>query len=351
MKIVIVSDAWHPQINGVVTTLTEVSAWLTEQGHEVSSINPGLFKTFSCPGYSSIKLAPFSYNKIKKLLLDTQPDAIHIATEGPLGLAARKFCVKCNIPFSTSYHTQFPEYINMRIGLPTAITYRLLRWFHSGAECTLVTTKSIEALLKNKGFNNLKVWSRGVDSSLFYPRDQVIFKSEKPIAMYMGRVAVEKKIEDFLTLDLPIDKYVVGDGPDRARLEKQYPDATFVGFKQGNELVEYLSSADVFVFPSTTDTFGIVLIEAMACGVPVAAYPVQGPVDILEQDVTGIMDDDLEYAVTQALKLNPEDCIQAAKQFRWEHCAKQFQDWLVPIPESMYQTPHQTENHKIARDG
>lgn len=332
MKIVIVTDAWHPQINGVVTTLSKVGGLLEKTGHDVIFITPEQFKTVPCPTYRSIPLALFPGRKMARKLTFISPDAIHIATEGPLGLAARKYCVKHQVPFTSSYHTQFPEYVNMRTGIPVSWLYRWMRWFHGGAVNTLVTTYSMRNRLLTEGFKHLKVWSRGVDSSLFYPRKNFKLESDKPIAMYMGRVAQEKSIEDFLRLDLPVTKYVVGDGPDRQRLEEKYPEAIFVGFKQGDELAEYLSAADVFVFPSTTDTFGIVLIEALACGIPVAAYPVQGPIDVLEQGVTGVMDKDLGKAVVAALELDPENCIRAAKTFNWERCAEQFYDWLEPIP-------------------
>lgn len=329
MKIVIVSDAWHPQINGVVTTLTEVTACLESQGHSVSVIHPGLFKTVPCPTYPSIRLALFPGGKVARQLRAIRPDAIHIATEGPLGVAARKYCLKYGLDFTSSYHTQFPEYINMRTGIPARWIYRWVRSFHGAAKCTLVTTYSMRNRLLVEGFRNMKVWSRGVDTTVFYPREKDLIDSEKPVAMYMGRVSVEKNIEAFLKLDLSVTKYVVGDGPDKERLEKKYPAVRFVGFKQGEELARYLSAADVFVFPSKTDTFGIVLIEALACGVPVAAYPVPGPIDIIKQNVTGILDNNLAKAVVRALELKGEDCVESARRYRWERCAKQFLDGLV----------------------
>lgn len=334
MKIVIVSDAWHPQINGVVTTLTEVSGWLESRGHSVTVIHPGLFTTVPCPTYPSIRLAVFPGRKLARQMAAIRPDSIHIATEGPLGVAAKRYCLKNGLSFTSSYHTQFPEYINLRTGIPARWVYRWMRAFHGAASNTLVTTYSMRNRLLVEGFRNMTVWTRGVDSSLFYPRNEPFLKSNKPIALYMGRVAVEKSIEDFLKLDLPITKYVVGDGPDRARLERKYADVHFVGFKQGEELARYLAASDVFVFPSKTDTFGIVMIEALACGVPVAAYPVQGPVDIIRQNVTGVLDKDLGRAVMGALELNRDDCLKAAARYRWDRCAKQFLDSLVPVRQS-----------------
>ncbi len=330
MKIVIITDAWAPQINGVVTTLGKIGDELRQLGHELLYITPESFKTFPCPSYPSIRLAILPNRKVAKMLDEYQPDAIHIATEGPLGHAGRKYCVKNNKRFTTSYHTQFPEYVRLRAPIPLAWTYRYLRHFHKAAVRTMVPTPSQQQKLFERQFEQVVVWSRGVDLEQFHPRDKDFIDAPRPISMYMGRVAVEKNIETFLELDLPGTKYIVGDGPDLETMKKNYPDVVFTGFKQGEELAQYLAAADVFVFPSLTDTFGLVMLEAMACGVPVAAFPVTGPIDVVKQDVTGSLDDDLQKATQKALQLNPQDCIDFAKSHTWRNCAETFFNYLEP---------------------
>ncbi len=332
MKISIVTDAWAPQINGVVTTLEKMGEELNKAGNDVRYITPEYFKTFPCPSYPSIRLAIFPDSKVAAMLADFQPDAVHIATEGPLGHAARKYCIRTGLKFTTSYHTQFPEYVRLRAPIPIGWTYRYLKRFHDRAERTMVPTPSQKQKLDERNFSNVVVWSRGVDTDLFHPRDKTFIDAERPVSMYMGRVAVEKNIEAFLDLDLPGTKYIVGDGPDLAEMKKKYPDVVFTGFKRGIELAQYLAAADVFVFPSLTDTFGLVMLEAMACGVPVAAFPVTGPVDVVKQRVTGVLDDDLQKAVAGALKLNPQDCIDYARQNSWAQCAELFFNQLEPNP-------------------
>jgi glycosyltransferase involved in cell wall biosynthesis len=330
VKIAIVTDAWRPQTNGVVKTLSTTADGLRALGHDVTVIEPNQFKTFPCPTYPEIRLAWLPYGRLSSLLEDFGPDAIHIATEGTLGGAARKWCLRRGFPFTTSYHTQFPEYVRARVPIPLAVSYAHLRRFHSAAARTMVATPAMQRLLESRGFRNIVRWTRGVDVGLFKPRDKKYLDLPRPIAMYVGRVAVEKNIEAFLKLDLPGTKVVVGDGPARAELEKKYPAAKFVGYKYGEELASHVAASDVFVFPSRTDTFGLVLLEAMACGVPVAAYPVTGPIDVVTQGVTGELNEDLRAAALAALKLDPQQCRAYALANTWENATRQFLSQLAP---------------------
>ena len=331
MRIAIITDAWYPQVSGVVTTYVNIGRELESLGHEVLFITADGFYTFPCPTYPSIRLAFYPFKNLYRKLESFKPRAIHVATEGPLGHAARAYCVKRSIRFTSSYHTQMPEYIRMRVPIPTHWSYKYLRWFHDRAGQTMVPTNDQKNKLEQHGFKNIVIWSRGVDSDIFRPRGKSFLDLPRPLFMYMGRVAVEKNIEEFLKLDLPGSKIVVGDGPDLAMLKYKYPEVTFTGFKFGEELATYVAAADVFVFPSLTDTFGVVLLEAMACGVPVAAYPVTGPVDVVRNGVTGILADNLYRAAIDALKLNPQDCIDFARQHTWRKSAESFLGYLIPI--------------------
>jgi glycosyltransferase involved in cell wall biosynthesis len=336
MKIAIVTDAWHPQINGVVRTLGKTGEHLQKLGHEVRFITPANFLTYPCPTYPSIRLAVFPKKGVRRTLQQFRPQAIHIATEGPLGHATRTLCSKLAVPFTTSYHTQFPEYIRARFPIPINWSYAYLRRYHSRAARTMVATKSMQRLLEGRGFKKLEIWARGVDATVFQPGPKSFLSDPRPISMYMGRVAVEKNIEAFLNLDVPGSKYVVGDGPDLERLRRQFPDVKFTGQKLGQELSAHLAAADVFVFPSLTDTFGLVLLEAMACGVPVAAYPVTGPIDVVQNGKTGVLDHDLRQAVLGALKLDPADCVAYAKQHSWENWTERFVSLLEPFKEDCW---------------
>ena len=324
MNIVIVTDAWYPQINGVVRTITLTCEELVRLGHTVDVIGPDAFRTIPCPTYPEIRLSLFPGAKLRARLEALQPDAVHISTEGPLGFAARAWCLKKGFPFTTSFHTQFPEYVKLRTGIPLALGYRFMRWFHGPAATVMVATRTLHERLVKWGFRNLGMWSRGVDTKLFRPRAEKLLKEPRPIFMYLGRVAVEKNIEAFLKLELSGTKYVVGGGPDLEMLKRKYPAVRFTGFKTGEELARHLASADVFVFPSRTDTFGLVLIEALACGVPVAAFPVQGPIDIVTNGVTGFLSEDLREAVLHALGLDPGRCRHEALKYTWEACTRQF---------------------------
>ena len=330
MKIAIVTDAWRPQTNGVVKTLSTTAEGLRALGHDVSVIEPNQFKTFPCPTYPEIRLAWLPYRRLAQLLEDFGPEAIHVATEGTLGAAARRWCLRREFPFTTSYHTQFPEYLRARVPIPLAVSYAQLRRFHSAAARTMVATPAMQRLLESRGFRNIVRWTRGVDVDSFKPRDKSYLDLPRPIAMYVGRVAVEKNIEAFLQLALPGTKVVVGDGPARAELQRSYPAAKFVGFKYGEELASHVACADVFVFPSRTDTFGLVLLEAMACGVPVAAYPVTGPIDVVTQGVTGVLNEDLRAATLAALKLDPRQCRAYALGNTWDNATRQFLSHLAP---------------------
>lgn len=331
MKIAIATDAWHPQINGVVRTYENIVENLKYSGHQVLLITPMDFFTVPCPTYPSIKLAILPGGAVKKQLRSFNPDAIHIATEGPIGIATRSYCLKNNIPFTTSFHTQFPEYIRMRVPVPVNLSYLWFKNFHKHARRILVPTPSQQQRLQERGFKNVVVWSRGVNTSIFFPRKRKDDELKRPVFLYAGRVAVEKNIEAFLQLDLPGSKVVIGDGPDLKKLREKYPDVRFAGFRIGVELAEYISSGDVFVFPSLTDTFGIVMLEAMACGLPVAAFPVTGPVDVIENGVTGILDQDLQAAALAALDIDRENCINFAKQNSWKQCTELFISYLEPV--------------------
>jgi hypothetical protein len=330
LRILLVTDAWSPQINGVVVTLTNTVRWLERWGHEVHVLSPEGFKTFPMPTYPEIPLAILPGAKVAQRIRDFDPDAIHIATEGPLGAAARAYCMKHNLNFTTAYHTCFPEYVKPRFGIPLGITYAWLRRFHSAGSAILVATPAIKQLLETRGFRNIVDWSRGVDTELFTPGDQRFVELPRPVFLFVGRVAVEKNLPGFLGLDLPGTKLVVGDGPSRKQLEERYPDAVFVGAKQGAELASYYRRADVFVFPSRTDTFGLVLVEAMACGTPVAAFPVRGPIDVIKDPTAGVLDEDLGAAALAALRLDREKVARYAERYSWEHCTRQFLSSLVP---------------------
>jgi glycosyltransferase involved in cell wall biosynthesis len=325
MRILIVTDAWFPQTNGVVSTLAQTAAWLGRFGHEVRIINPGDFHSVACPTYPEIRLSILPYKNVERSILMFSPQALHIATEGPLGLSARRFCVRHGVPFTTSYHTQFPQYLRARFPIPLGISYRLLRWFHGAAARCMVSTTSVRRDLAAHGFENLATWRRGVDTEVFKPHPKDLLTLPRPIAAYVGRVAVEKNIDAFLKMAWSGSKIVIGDGPERPRLEKQYPDATFLGYRFGEDLARHLAAADVMVFPSRTDTFGLVNLEAMACGVPVAAYPVTGPIDVIQDGVTGALDADLASAARRALEIDPNACREHALKSGWDVCSREFE--------------------------
>jgi glycosyltransferase involved in cell wall biosynthesis len=322
MKFALVTDAWMPQVNGVVRTWMEVVDEMEELGHRVLVIHPGLFRSVAVPNYPEIRLAVFAGEKVASMLDDFRPDAIHAATEGPLGIACRTFCLERKLPFTTSYHTQYPQYLSIYYRVPVEITLACLRWFHHPAARTLVPTLSVARELRSKGFRNTVVWSRGVDAQLFRPREKRTLQLPRPIFLTASRIAPEKNIEAFLSLDLPGSKVVVGDGPARADLERRYPYALWTGFQHGEDLARLYADADVFVFPSRTDTFGVTMLEANACGVPVAAYPVTGPIDVVRQQVTGVLDTDLRAACISALALDRQSCVDYARTFSWENCAR-----------------------------
>lgn len=324
MRIALITDVWTPLINGVVTTLENTVRIVQGKGHQVMVINPDLFPGFPCPTYPEIRLALFPWRKVGRMLKNFQPNAVHIANEGPLGWAARTACWSQGLKFTTAYHTRLPEYIRLRFPIPLNPSYAFFRWFHKPSKGVMCASAQLMAELEQRGFINLKMWSRGVDTDLFRPGNKGFLEGERPISMFVGRVAVEKNIEQFLNLPIPGCKYVVGHGPALESLRRQYPQARFVGARRGKELAAHMAAADVFVFPSTTDTFGLVLLEAMACGVPVAAYPVTGPRSVVLHGRTGWLDDDLETAVDKALSLRPEDCRAHALTYSWERCTEQF---------------------------
>lgn len=337
MKILIVTDAWHPQVNGVVRTLNQTLIHLRKRGHEVVVIAPsdGYF-TLPLPTYPDVRLAPFAYNDVKRRMIAFGPEAIHIATEGPLGQMAKMLCHKWAMPFTTSYHTKFPEYIKARFPIiPLSWSYRFVRGFHNAGGRTMVTTPSMVDFLAERGFTRLAPWARGVDTVLFNPDkknapEDVYAGLERPIWVNVGRVAVEKNLTAFLDLDLPGTKVIVGNGPQLAELKHHYSDVLFTGAKFDTELARYFADADVFVFPSKTDTFGLVIIEAMASGLPVAAYPVSGPVDIIPGSKAGIVDENLRQACLQAVKLSSDDAIAHAQSYSWDAVTDVFFELLTP---------------------
>ena len=330
MRIAIATDAWAPQTNGVVTTLKTTRRILEQSGHKVLMLTPEPFRTVPLPTYPDIRLALFPYRRIAAQLDAFAPDAIHIATEGPVGMAVRRYCRRRKLKFTTSYHTQFPEYLRLRAPIPLRLSYAFFRWFHGPAERTLVPTPSMQERLHKHGFSQVEVWSRGVDVNLFRPYGKDALSVRRPVFVYVGRVAVEKNIEAFLSLDLAGTQYVVGDGPDRAMLEEKYPQVVFTGFRYGEDLARTLAASDVFVFPSLTDTFGLVMLEAMACGVPVAAYPVTGPKDVVIDGVTGCLDEDLGRAARRALEINPQNPRDYSLSHSWHQATDQFYAHLAP---------------------
>ncbi|MAY20602.1 MAG: alpha-mannosyltransferase [Erythrobacteraceae bacterium] len=334
-SIAIVTDAWYPQVNGVVRTLSTTCDMLRRWGHEVTVISPEDYTSFPAPTYPEIRLAVTAPGTVGRELARIAPEAVHIATEGPLGFAARRYCKSRKVPFTTAYHTQFPDYLARRTGLPAALFWPYIRWFHRPAQRIMVATETIRAQLREQGLTHLSHWSRGVDLDCFSPDAPPPAEYagiEGPILLYVGRVAVEKNIEAFLSCDYPGTKVVVGDGPARASLEGRFPDALFLGKKSGVELAGCYAGADVFVFPSKTDTFGLVMIEALACGTPVAAYPVAGPVDILT-DAVGAMSDNIARAIDAARYCDRHECAAFGAGYSWEAATQQFLSGLVALEE------------------
>ena len=335
MRIAIVTDAWEPQVNGVVRTLQSVRRVLEAQRHKILVISPDRFYSVPCPTYPEIRLAMVRSRTIGDLLDEFSPHAVHLATEGPVCVAARRWCLRHDFPFTSAYHTQFPDYVEARSGVPAEWVWRYIRWFHAPAQSILASTPSIRQALVDHGLTQVRHWGRGVDLANFRPEvplHPAMAALEGPVQLYVGRVAVEKNLEAFLACTHPGTKVVVGDGPARGALAAKYPDARFLGPMFGLELASAYAAADVFVFPSRTDTFGLVMIEALACGTPVAAYPVTGPVDILTPE-TGAMDEDLDAAIAAALCRSRTACADYGATFTWEASARQFLMALVPIIE------------------
>ena len=325
-----ITDAWEPQVNGVVRTLKTTARELTSMGHEVRFITPLEFRTLPCPTYPEIRLSLFPQAQVNRTIREFDPDVVHIATEGPLGLAARRFALRHDFPFTTAYHTRFPEYLYARLRLPLSWSYAWLRHFHGKSRAVMAPTQVVVDDLVANGFQNVKLWSRGVDAEIFRPQPSKRLDSEPPIFLYVGRVAVEKNVEAFLELELPGSKWVVGTGPALERIREKFPKANYLGVLEREELARVYAAADVFVFPSRTDTFGLVLLEAMACGLPVAAYPVTGPRDVIGDSKAGVMHEDLRTACLRALELKREDALARARLFTWRAATEQFFSHLHP---------------------
>ena len=333
MRILIATDAWYPQVNGVVRTLEETAKELRAIGHQLLLLTPEGHATIPLPLYSEIRLAIPAPGDIGRAIDAFAPDAIYIATEGLIGLAARRWCLRRGMRFATGFHTRFPEFAAARLPLPGVVTlgYEFLKWFHGPSSAMLVPTALVAKDLAASGFANLKVWTRGVDHTVFTPEEPLDLGLPRPVMLYAGRVSIEKGLDDFLKLQLPGRKVVVGDGPDRLELSQRYPKVAFVGYRFGRDLGRIIAAADVFVFPSRVDTFGLVMLEAMACGVPVAAYPVQGPVDVVVEGVSGALDADLGAAIGRALAVPRAGCRAYALDFTWRRTAELFLDHLVPV--------------------
>jgi glycosyltransferase involved in cell wall biosynthesis len=333
MRILIATDAWAPQVNGVVRTIETLRDELLGMGHAVEVVGPDRFRTVRAPSEPGLRLAVFAGRRLAPIVDAFRPDAVHLATEGPLGVAMRRLALRRGWPFTSCYATKFPEYLKARLYVPERATWGALRWFHRTSAGVMVATPSLYNELVAKGFSNIKSWTRGVDLKLFRPIPGADLGLPRPVFTYIGRVAVEKNIEAFLDLDLPGSKAVVGDGPARAALEKRYPNAHFLGAKFGEELAHAYAASDVFVFPSLTDTFGLVLLEAMACGTPVAAYPVTGPRDVVgHAPAAAALGPDLREAALRALTLSRTAARAHAEQYSWRRCAEMFLANLLPIP-------------------
>lgn len=336
MKIMIVTDAWEPQVNGVVRTLKSTTRELTALGHRVELLTPLEFRTVPCPTYPEIRLSLLPGRRVRERIEQFAPDALHIATEGPLGMAARSYALKHGLPFTTAYHTRFPEYVQARFGIPLSATYRFLRWFHGPSRAVMAPTPVVKQDLEKFGFGNVVLWTRGVDLDIFHPMESKVLNSARPIFLYVGRVAIEKNVEAFLALDLPGSKWVAGEGPALAELKSRYPEVNYLGVLSQAELAKVYAAADVFVFPSRTDTFGLVLLEALACGTPAAAYPVTGPIDVLGDGGAGAMRDDLREACLDALKIDRGAARAWAERFSWRAASEQFASHLKPLQTNGY---------------
>lgn len=336
MRILIATDAWTPLVNGVVRTYQTVAKILKQKGDEIYFVTPEDSPTISFPLYPEIKLTLFARKKVEKAIDDFQPDVIHIGTEGPLGFATRQICLQRHLPFTTSYHTRFPDYLRQYMGVPLSWSYPCYRRFHAHSKHVLVPSKSMKEELDKRDFQNVKVWSRGVDLKIFRPIESDVYEGlQKPIMLYVGRVSHEKNIETFLSLPCKGTKVVVGDGPLLNKLQIKFPEVVFAGYQKGDNLAAYYSNADVFVFPSLTDTFGLVLLEALACGTPVAAFPVTGPKDVIGDAPVGGIHSNLAKAIGKALHTDRNNCRSFAKQFTWENCALSFRRYLARIREEV----------------
>lgn len=332
MRLLLISDAWYPQVNGVVRALSTIRDRITERGVEVEVLGPDRFRNLPCPTYPEIRLALCTPGRVARIIDEVNPDAVHIATEGPLGLAARWVLKGRGLPFTTSFHTLFPQYLNVRFRIPERWTFAGMRRFHGAATGTMYSTPTLRAMLEANGFERLLLWVRGVDTELFRPLPPAELNLPRPVQLFVGRIAVEKGLEDFLRLDTPGTKVLVGEGPQRQELQRRYPEAHFLGPRFGEDLVAHYSAADVFVFPSRTDTLGLVMLEAMACGIPVAAFPVMGPVDVVADSGAGQLDDDLAAAIKRAIGIDPDLCRARALAHSWDESATQFINNLVPFP-------------------
>jgi glycosyltransferase involved in cell wall biosynthesis len=323
MHILVATDAWHPQVNGVVRTLTKLADAAKALDVEFSFLTPQSFRTFAMPSYRDVRLAMPRPAKIAKLIEEARPDSIHIATEGPIGLMVRRYCRQRKLPFTTSFHTRFPEYVRARVPVPESLIWRALRRFHASSRAVMAATPALARELSGRGFDNVVLWPRGVDNKLFHPR-AVDLCFPAPVFLCVGRVAVEKNLEAFLELDLPGTKVIVGDGPARLALQQKYPDAVFLGALQGERLAEVYAAADVFAFPSRTDTFGLVLLEALASGLPIAAFPVSGPLDVIGDAPVGVLSEDLRTACLAALNIPRGTCVEFAARHTWEASGRAF---------------------------
>ena len=324
MRVLIATDAWHPQVNGVVRTLTSLAESARRLGVTIDFLTPDGFPSIPVPTYPGLRCAFPGRRAIARRIEQARPDAIHVATEGPIGYMVRAYCLAHGRSFTTSYTTRFPEYISARVPIPESWSYATLRRFHAAAVVTMVSTLSLMADLRQRGFKNLGMWTRGVDTMLFRPEQAILLDLPRPIFLSAGRIAVEKNLEAFLSLDLPGSKVVIGAGPQETELRRRYPEVTFLGLLEGEALAAHLAAADVFVFPSLTDTFGVVQLEALASGVPVAAFPVTGPRDVVGTNPVGVLDNDLRAACLGALRVSRKACRAFALTQSWEKSAQQF---------------------------